>query len=280
MYVSRSDTILIHERTNTVEKTINIDLSNYTHICLQSLTFPKNYYVIGQNVYLDYQRDSTPGSLLIPPGNYSYRSLQAYINNALAGIISISYPNTTNSADTLKFTFTFLNCASAHLSTADKYLAHCLGFDENIIYNATPASPNCILVSSNTIDFQRLNMAYIRTNIIDSSQNNILDSFVLNNNTYGSYITYQQTDVLANMKRLNPLNQQTIRLEIFDENNDLIDFSGWCTYTLLLIKVEPYVSTVISTYMTSLLSTLKQYFNYRIRTDDAILNNQEKIKKL
>ena len=270
MYVSRSDTILIHEQTNEVRKTINVDLSNYTHVCLQALTFPKNYYVISQNASIDYEKDATPSNLPIPAGNYSFRSLMSYINTAQADFV-ISYPNTLNSADTLKYTFTFGSCASAQLSTSDKYLAHCLGFEENQIYAASPSGPNCVLESVNTIDFQRLNMAYIRTNIVDSSQNFILDSFVLNNNQYGSYITYQQTDVLANMKRLNPLNQQFIELAIYDENGDLITFSGWCTYTILLIKVEPYLSQTLERLFSGVIKLLKSYFDYRIKTDEAEL---------
>lgn len=268
----KSEVLTVHENKASVSVTLNASLNDYTHVALGNLSFPKNYYLVRNQVTIEYKKDLTDYTLDIPAGNYSYLSLMAYINNAQSDFV-MSYNDTTIQPDIQKYSYLFGACASAQFTNIpDVYLAHALGFNPSTVYSATPQGPDCVLESARLIDFQSVNMCFIKTNIIESEQSKILAAFIVNNNQYGSYVTYTNPDIQNSLKVINTKGQNNLTLDIFDENNEIIQFEGFITYTLLFYKFVERPIVIIDKFE-KLLNMLSKFFEYVIHTDEIKLKN-------
>lgn len=266
----KSDILIVHESKAQVSVNLKNTLEDYSHIALGNLSFPKNYYLVRQDTIIEYKKDLTDYQITIEKGNYSFQSLLAYINNLQSDFI-MSYNNTDILPDIQKYLFTFGTCASAQITNIpDIYLAHALGFEPYTTYTATPSAPDCILESVRLIDFQSINMCFIKTNIIESSENYVLSAFIVNNNQYGSYVTYTNPDIQNSLRRINVRGQNNLELQIFDENGEIIQFEGFVTYTLLLFKFIERPIVVVDQFE-RLINIITKFIEYTMHTDDLRL---------
>lgn len=180
--------------SNFQSKPIVLQDNNYDTICLISSNIPRTFYNVPINSSFILKEETTEHTITLEPGNYTITNLKVVIktklNEAGSNDYDVSYRQAIEVQD-FKFTFSISNTPATQPQLIfNKALHKVLGFNANTTNTFIDGS----LKSTNCINLSRINTAYIKSNIVNNSQNSILAEIL----SYGSYsmlsLAYQTTE--------------------------------------------------------------------------------------
>lgn len=206
---------------NTIKIPSNVD----AYIQLNSFKFINSFYNVNSRNNQFYfslnggaEDINTIYSILIPVGNYTITSLLAYLNTELASYIVITYDGTLFKVICTSVSYTFI------LRSGSNHCLKLLGFSDSTIESSTITSPNLINLAGTQVLYISSGNLYIQSNSSTrATVSNILESInvdVLGGSSKSFYnpssVKYRITDDFVSYLDIN----------IFDENNDLVDFNN------------------------------------------------------
>jgi len=223
---------------------IDIDPSmKYDKICMLDCSVPKSYYLIQNNYNTFTVSETVLGSpvlrtITMPVGNYnrnSFRSvLQTQLNTgAPAGYTYvITNESINNTQDTGKYTY---NCGSVNATsfifTTNIYQQ--LGFEKNTTNNFSAG----VLVSDNVINMNLEPTLFIRSNICDNGNDNILQNIMSSSETTFSSIVFRNPRPEEYSKDITSNQSNIFTFRLTDEDSIPIDLHGQnIVFTLMLYQ--------------------------------------------
>lgn len=224
--------------------------SEFDRVVILQLCVPASMYVVPANYNTFVLTEgSTSITIAIPPGNYNANSflivLKDLLNHSSPNGLTynITYPNSFNSANTGKFTYTVTGSSTVSF-TFSTNLYEQFGFYDNSVNTFVAGA----LVSANVIKFYQQDCIFIHSDICSNSEQAILQECYFNN-TNLSNMTYMCPDPQAYSKKLNTNKANVYTFSITDEIGREIDLNGlnWGA-TLLLFKRDDFTE-VFKTYM-------------------------------
>jgi hypothetical protein len=147
---------------------------------------------------------------------------------------TISYENISNTQDTGKLTFSVSGNSGnqPQFSFVDGMYEQ-LGFESNTTYNFNSDS----LTSVNIINLNPEATLFIRSNICQNSQDNILQNIITPLNSSFSYIVFENKCPKEYSKIFNVNGSNVFEFTITNEAGEIIDFNGLnVVFTLMLYK--------------------------------------------
>jgi hypothetical protein len=253
--------------------TVNIPFfkeDNFDRVAVLNCTVPKSFYNVraGQNSFtLTEGLQSTV--IVIPPGNYSRRSLQKTLQDQLNAssptplTYTVSWPTPTQ-VNTGKFTFTCSNVGGIQpiFVFTDKLYRH-LGFDKNSSNQFSSFS----LISKNVINLQSDNVLYIHSDIASNGEDDILQEiWAAAGNPDYSNIHFENFDLEAYSKQLVSKTKTNYYFYLTDQDQKEVDLNGvnW-NLTLILFRHNEFWQMN------------KQYIKYQLLKEDQHVETEEKI---
>lgn len=229
-----SHTKKANETHNNFTITANIPKEVDT-VCVLRATIKKSYYLVqdGQNIFT-LKEGSVNKQITVPIGNYSASSFRLVLegllnsNSPTSWAYTVTLPNTAVAASTGKFTY---NCVGGNPSFIfTVYLYEQFGFDKN----TTNDFINNTLTSANVVSFQLQDVLRIHSNIVNDSNNDILQEVSAISNDFGS-LKYECSDIEANSKPFS-IKTNTFSFKILDEEEQPINLSLNVLITLLFYR--------------------------------------------
>lgn len=212
-------------------KAVDLGLNKYNAVCLVQASIPKSWYNM-PNTYNKFILTELGVDTVInvPIGSYTKINLATSLKTALdtaspnGWIYTVNYPAPTQ-PDDFKYTFSVSgNSGNQPSFTFDENSPfRQLGFDENQTYTFVLDT----LKSVNAINLSYVLRAFIKSDIIQNSQDGILEEF-LNVGSYPpqSIVFYQQIDFQMNTKEYNPNNLNSWTFSLVDSYDKPIDTNG------------------------------------------------------
>lgn len=195
------------------------------YIQLNSFKFINAFYNINSTNSVFYYSISSSGlgifdihSIDIPFGNYTIDTLVQFLNNELLGYITITYSVKT-------FKMNFVSSSSFILRNGNNCCLKILGFNfEDTILSSNLTSPNLFNLSG--VQMLYISVSNFNINSI-SSNNSLLNNIIQDINIETLAGTTQSFNNVSSSryKIMNSLINK-IDLDIFDENNTLVDFNN------------------------------------------------------
>lgn len=207
---------------------IDLGLNKYDACCVCQASIPRSFYNIpnGFNSFTLKEGVNT-ATIDIPVGSYNRINLQNVLQTRLNSLSPtgwsyvVSYPNTTTSADTFKYTFSVSGNSSQPQFIFTNKMFRQLGFEQN---STNTFSANS-LTSTNCINLAYATRAFIKSNICSGSD--ILQEVL----GFGSFpmlsVSYfEQQDYDLNSRIFNPNNLNSWSFILVDEFDEIIDLNG------------------------------------------------------
>ena len=218
-------------------QTLHVE-SNHNRIALISASIPKTFYLVDDN-YNTFKIDETTHT--IPEGNYT-------IDTFITAVDSLITPDTISFSDlTGKLTITSTTATTFEIPTTSR-LGPLFGFADGSSHTFTDNT----VTSRYIVNFQSVNQIYINADIVrDNSHGtsfNLLHTILVNDQPSLNFINFTNPTPSQTAKRISfatpdptkivPDNrpgftQIASRFQLFDQNEDLIDFHG-ATVSLIL----------------------------------------------
>lgn len=230
---------------------IDIPTGNYTHVSAVSISIPKSFYLVQNNLNtFTVDENGTTTIITIPIGTYTRTSfistLQTLLNANCLWTYSLTIPETSTSAETGKITYT----VSDNTDLISSFI-----FDTNPVYElmgfeqgTTNVFINNVLISASVINLQQESTLFIHTDMVTSSNDNILENvFCENVSNYGNII-YQNNDLIGNSKYISNI-QDSYRFYLTDENDTQIDLNGRNWQLTLIIFEKDNTMDLINRYI-------------------------------
>lgn len=214
----------------------------YDSIVLLSATIPKSWYLITTlNNSFTVQENSSPVTITIPSGNYTFTTLATELSSLFSANLSFTYAITTNT-QTGKFTFTASGNGSTqpifNFTGSSPYLI--MGFEQSsYTFSANTLS------SVNVVNFQLTNTVAIICDIVQQP-GNILGIVVSDNQDFANVSYIEQAPEFSS-KPLNNNKMQSMHVFLQDPVSELpLDLNGinW-SCTLCLYKVNDYYQRIL-----------------------------------
>ena len=212
----------------------------YDRVVVLDASIPKSYYTIqnGYNTFLLTEGLSTR-TITVTPGNYTRTSFKNELLDKLntGGVgwtYSITLPNIGITVDNGHLYFSVTgNSSSQPIFTFENYLYEQMGFNDNESY----AFSGDQLESVNVINLNPEQTLFIRSDICQNQNNNILDNIITSSNTSFSQINYVNNIPLESSKIFNGNNANTFKFMLTDENGVNIDLQGQnMIFTIMIYK--------------------------------------------
>ena len=206
---------------------INIPMPNdneYNRIILNSAIIPKSFYLIrdGYNTFI-LSEGVNLWTVSIPIGNYTLSEFLIQIQALLDDHTFIQFTYVMTFSKRLgKFTFTVSNNSGVQPSfifTTNVFEP--MGFDKN----TTNTAVGNVLTSSNIINLNPNEMIYVCSDLVNNSENQILEAIPMSNIPDYSYQYYQNTSTHT-VKELTNNRNQTFTFQIKDSFHRLLDLNG------------------------------------------------------
>lgn len=174
-------------------------------------------------------------TVTVPVGSYNKNNLLTVLSsllttaslsmNSYTYVVSYSSPL---AGDTYKYTFTIsgailANQPSIVMSSGNTSPFRQLGFESGTTYTFS----SNILKSVNAINLSFILRAFVKSNMVIDSNDNILQEFL----NYGSFpmlsvVTFQQVNYDMNSRKLNPAIVRSWEFSLVDTYDQLIDLNG------------------------------------------------------
>lgn len=236
----------------------------YDSVVLLDASIPKSYYTVqdGYNIFSIVENNTTT-NITISPGNYTRTSfkneLEYKLNLAGLGrpswVYTVSYQNIGLTVDTGHLFFNVVGpILEAEQPTFIFYdgLYEQMGFNENTTYNFV----NNNLESINVINLNPEQSLYIRSDICQNENNNILDNIITSYSSSYAQINYINNIPNETTKIFNGNGNNIFRFILTDENDINIDLQGQnMIFTIMIYKKNKIFS---------LLQGFIKYITFRI----------------
>lgn len=216
--------------------------SKYNKVCLLQASIPKSYYLIQAGEYFQLQEGMLSAQITVPPANYTRKTfasvLQTALNNGSPNgwTYTITYPNSTTTGDTGKYTFTVSGNSGTQplfIFSTDNDLNRHMGFDDGSTNTFTADS----LTSKNVINLQRDTTIFVHSDIVRGDNNNILQEIYSADSADYSNITFVQQAVEAYSKDISYNASNSYTFYLTNDYGQKIDLNGQnFDCTILLYK--------------------------------------------
>jgi hypothetical protein len=223
----------------------------YDYVALLDCSIPRSYYMIQAN-YNTFILNEGGSDLIISvnPGNYTRTSLKSIIETLLNAsgtfTYSISYRNISSTYDDGKFVFTVSgNSGVQPLFTFGDGFFEILGFSKNTTYNFVANT----LTSPNVINLNHESTLFLKSNICQNTDNNILDNIITPADISFSYIIYNNSNPSEYSKKFNGNGSNNFRFQLTDEDNRPIDLNGLNFLFTIMIYKKDRTNQFITNYI-------------------------------
>lgn len=243
-----------------------IDLSNYepTHVLVLQANIPKSYYVVqnGYNTFTlsePYASGTSTTTITIPAGNYNRSNFMIVLQSQLTTLsaqgytYTISIPNSVNSGDTGKYTFSVAGNGTYQPSfiipNDPNNMYEMLGF----VAGSTNTFVTNTLTSTNVIKLLKEDSIFIHSDIVGGVTDDVLQEIYTVDNSDFSNIVFQNFARDYYDKEIKGSKSNSFRFYLMNEGNEAINLNGlnW-TMTLCVFKKD------------NTNEMLKQYMKYQI----------------
>jgi hypothetical protein len=239
----------------------------FNRVVVLDALIKKSYYAVstGANQFT-LQEGNSSVRVSVPLGNYNFVSWQYAIGQILTSAspngytYTVSYPNTTQSADTGKWTFTI---SGPVLGTQPAFIFD--NSDSNVVYEnfgfvkgSTNYFVNNVLVSSVVADLGVEDSLYIKSNIVQGTpnQDGILQTIKVASSPNFSSITYLCPYPPYYSQPVSTNLTTTISISITDEHDNIIDLNGQNITMTLLFYQENTIYEKMKNFMKLILLKL------------------------
>ncbi len=216
--------------------------SKYDSVVVLQASIPKSYYIIQANEAFDLNENGVQVNIAVPVGNYTRKSFATTIQSLLntysptGWAYVITYPSSSTTADTGKYTFTVtgnFGVQPSFIFSQSNDLGSHLGFTDGSTNNFVADT----LTSTQVMNLQAETTLYIHSDICTNSNDNILQEiFATSTADYGS-VVFQQQCVDGYSKDMTSNSNNVYHFYLSDENSRAIDLNGQnLTFTMLLYK--------------------------------------------
>ncbi len=231
--------------SNFISYPIDLGLNKYDSVCLLQASIPKSWYNMPNNynqfTLTEYDNGGVPEppvTITIPIGNYNKINLASKLSSLLtaasalgpfAATYTVTNPLPTE-PDTFHFTFAITGGSGlgfAELTFDETSPFRQLGFEPNSTNTFISTISGLVLESTNAINLAFILRAFIKTNMVQNSNDSILEEIL----SIGSYPTsslvfYQQIDVHANTREFNQSSVNSWNFVLVDGFDQEIDLNG------------------------------------------------------
>ena len=246
-YINSFDRI-VGDHTNFVCQKLDLNNQPYTHCCVKQVGIPKVFPNIPSNYNkFTLKEGLVTRTITLEVGYYNKNTMiaelpallnQASILNGNNWVYTMSY-RTATQVQNFKYTFSVSGNGGSQPSfiftESQIYLQ--LGFDVG-----THAFTSNSLVSDNIINFNPTSKLYIKSDLVSSSNESILQE-ILNVDLvgFGSSIFYQNQGNLDLESKLLVGNQKdTFNIQLVNENGQYVDLQGqdWSFSIILFVRQD------------------------------------------
>jgi len=218
----------------------NLGLNDYDSVALIQASIPRSFYNIPPNSSFTVIQNGTPIQCSIPVGSYNKYTLRSTLQTTLntitdGRVYSVVY---NTSPDLFKYEFSFTGGTGGVSFVFASSLYKQLGFNRNST-NTFSTTTLKTLTSTNCINLSLYNKCYIKSNIIQDSNDDILIEIF----SYGSfpmlaYCYFSPPILESNIKVFNSNNINSWNFSICDVDGFLIDLNeiSWGVSVMLFKK--------------------------------------------
>ena len=216
--------------------------NKYNKVCILEASIPKSYYLVEElrNTFDILENDIFLETIEVPPGNYTRRSFQSVLDGLLPAGYLVSYPDTSTSADTGKFSFVSIH-ADSSFEFGNNHIPEIMGFDRSSsnYFNAG------FLESVNVLNFQRETTLFIHSNAVAGHTNNVLLDIFSNANPDFSTIVWRVSDIEAHSKPLSTNTSKIFDFKLLNDDQQSIDLNGQSLLITLMVYESHTVYDVL-----------------------------------
>lgn len=216
----------------------------YDRVVILQASVPKSYYSIqaDQNSFI-LEENTTQAIIYVPIGTYTRKSFRnkliqlLNLNSPNGWTYNVTIPNTNVDPDNGKYTFSVTgNGTSQPLLIFTSFLYEQFGFDRD----STNTFVGDQLTSKNVINLNIESTIYIRSDICQNKNDNVLQEiFTTNSQSFGN-IVFKNKNVEEYSKPFIP-SKNIYRFFLTDENNNKLNLNGSnFVFTLMLYKRNDY----------------------------------------
>lgn len=229
------------------------DITGHDRVVLLDCSIPKSFYSIDDTQYVTLVEDTNEFQINIESGNYTRKSfattLQDKLNLAGSYTYQITYRNINQTNDNGKLLFTVSNNSGIQpkfiFGSSQTSLNEEMGFNPDTEYTFVADE----LESSNVIDLSGEQTIYIRSDICQDNQDNMLQIVYSNNDPAYSNIIYYCPNIQEYSKKITTNSSNIYRFWITTDDGKNINLNGQnIVMTLMIYKynnVSDYVKRFI-----------------------------------
>lgn len=241
---------------NDMTYEIELGTISPTHVVVLSANIPKSYYSVqdSANTFI-LEENKSQATITITPGSYTRQQMATNLKTALDNgspngyTYTVSYP-ASSAGETGKLTFSVSgNGGIQPIFIFTSYLYEQLGFNSDSSNQFSGDS----LSSSNVIKLQKEDSIFVHSDMVKSSQDNILQEIYSSDTQDYANIVFYNHEIHGYAKEISFNSGNLFRFWLTNEDGDLIDLNGQ-NYTLTLL-VFSYQDKVYSL----MLNVLKEY---------------------
>lgn len=223
--------------TSNFSTIIDLPPNNFDRVCLLQASIPKSYYLYdsSNNTFI-LRENSVNTTITIPVGNYNRVSFAVVLKSLLDGgsillggvnnnVYTITYPSKTLQTDTNKYTFTYTTNGASRTSSF-LFQTNFSGIGFGFANSTTNAFVSSSLVSTNAINLSSKTRLFLKSNICNLANNQVLQEIFSSSVQDNSIITYQQNEIDANSKLFLAQDDNLFTFQLCDRFNNVVDLNG------------------------------------------------------
>lgn len=203
--------------------------TKYNRVCLINCLLPKTYYMVmsGYNTF-SLSENGTVSTVTLTPGNYSRSVFLTSIVTALNTASSHSYTYTASMASSSQVETGKINFGVSGNGAIQPIFIFTTNVNELFGFNMNSSNQFTVnaLTSANVIKLQSEDCIFIKSNIVASSTNAVLQEIYTSQVPFLSSIVFYQVDTELNAKELNYNNLNVFSFQLTSESGRIIDFNG------------------------------------------------------
>jgi len=233
IYVNSRNRYFQEESHSDFSYFIDLDHSiDYTHVILLNCSIPKSFYNVQKNSSFILTEGLNSIVINVPPSNYSRTSfknvVQQLLNNNSPNNYqyTITFQNINTIGDDGKLTYTVSGVDvndEQPIFTFNNTLFELFGFDKNKSYQFTLN----VLRSTNVCNMNRESTLFLRSNIVQNKNNNILHDIISFSDPSYSYIIYEcNGNIIENSKNFSRDKSNIYKFWLTNEDDDRIELNG------------------------------------------------------
>lgn len=209
-------------------------IRNSTHVVCLAAYIPLSYYMVVSGNYFTLDEDGTEVSIQISPGNYTRQSFASSLTAALNAAspnsltYTITYPKINNNGDDGKYAYSVTAYGGAQpifkfsAGKTNGNFFEFMGFTSGQDYQFAGNS----LRSVNVVKIAREDTLFIRSNLVDGINDNVLQEIYSTSTGSFGAINFQQIDCHLYRNKITSAEGNIFNFFLTDENGNSIDLNG------------------------------------------------------